>query len=132
VSTYLANQAKRAAWITGMRELIDFIEAHPAVPLPGGTTNIQVHPLGTDDEGIAVVAAAAAALGVEPGHEARGEHFLARRSFGPVTFTVVTVADAHMTEYRLRNQLGDEALAALKGNGAEYGECLDERMRSVA
>jgi len=45
---------------------------------------------------------------------------------------VVTVADAHMTEYRLRNQLGDEALAALKGNGAEYGECLDERMRSVA
>jgi hypothetical protein len=89
----LRAAADRAAWVTGLRDLADFLAGHPDVPVPPAyhTDVINVFPQGgTDDERRAEVDRAAGVLGVAAA-ESRGGHYRASRSFGPVAFALVVI-----------------------------------------
>ena len=100
----LRAAADRAAWVAGLRDLADFLAAHPDVPVPPAyhDQGITVFPEGgTDDERRAGVDRAAGVLGVRAA-ETRGGHYRASRSFGPVTFDVVVIPSADQAEGRGR------------------------------
>jgi hypothetical protein len=85
--------ASRAAWVAGLRDLADFLEGHPGVPVPPAyhTQDISEFPDGdTDDERRAGVDRAAEAMGV-PAAETRGGHYKAAAHFGPVTYQIVAI-----------------------------------------
>ena len=87
----LRAAADRAAWVAGLRELADFLAAHPDVPAPPAyhTQGIMEFPDGdTDTDRRAGVDRAAEAMGV-PAAETHGGHYKASVRFGPVAYEVV-------------------------------------------
>lgn len=108
----------RDQWIAGMRALCDFLEQNPDALVPS-SEYVQVHPKGeTNAELVAGVEAAAAVMGVKAYHGTSSKFANASLYFGPVTYCV----SAH-----LKDEPQPEPEPA-----PEYGECPDERMRSVA
>jgi hypothetical protein len=88
----------RERFIAGLRELADFLLAHPDVPLPSG--DLRGGPVGNDDgHCMADVATVAAALGVEVTYLADDPQYpQAIRKFGPVWYvwrTALSKAMAH-------------------------------------
>lgn len=101
-----AADDKRAALIAGLRELADFLEQHPDLPISGYPA-LSIHPTGTTDaEGIAVVEAYAAALDVEVD---RSYHVIAARQFGPLEFRAVKVLNQSTKEFNARQKIADAA-----------------------
>ncbi|MGK5553980.1 hypothetical protein ACSNOI_20405 [Actinomadura kijaniata] len=92
------DQTKRAAFIAGLRELADFLEATPAAPVPNYGADILVCTHGSDEENRAVVDQAAAVLAVAPYEEYEGRYGVTR-SFGPVSLTVSAIPNAAMAAY---------------------------------
>ena len=80
----------RAAYVAGLRELADFIEANPELPLPGITT-ASVHPDGDDAQARAEVDRIAEILSAAPEFRTGGEHYVASRRFGPVEYTAIAI-----------------------------------------
>jgi hypothetical protein len=83
----------RAAWVAGLRELADFLAAHPDVPAPPAYhgQGITEFPAGTSDaERRAGVDRAAGAMGVSAA-ETHGGHYKASLRFGPVAYEVVAI-----------------------------------------
>jgi hypothetical protein len=83
----------RAAWVAGLRDLADFLAAHPDLPVPRVycTDVINVFPEGgTDAERRAGVDQAAGVLGVRAA-ETPGGHYRASRSFGPLAYALVMI-----------------------------------------
>jgi hypothetical protein len=96
----LRAAAARAAWVTGLRELADFLEGHPDVPVPPAYHEGVIHefPDGeTDAERRAGVDRAAGAMGV-PAAETRGGHYKASVRFGPVAYEVVAIPSERRAE----------------------------------
>lgn len=88
---------RRAELVRGLRELAQFYEDHPEVPFPTrpGFTHCV---LGDDAEGVAVVEAVAATLGIEA--IPRGNRVEAERQFGSLNFRVYHVfAEAMRRHY---------------------------------
>jgi hypothetical protein len=89
---YTTLPATREQFITGLRELADYLEAHPAVPVPVYGTDITVGADPTEDGGRGQVAHIAAMLGATITDDTRqGGHFTATRMFGPIGYTVVSI-----------------------------------------
>lgn len=89
----LRAAADRAAWVAGLRELADFLEGHPDVPVPSAYFNqvIDEFPDGdTDAERRTGVDRAAEAMGVSAA-ETRGGHYKASVHFGPLGYQVVAI-----------------------------------------
>jgi hypothetical protein len=83
----------RAAWAAGLRELADFLEGRPDVPVPPGwhSQAIDEFPDGdTDVKRRAEVDRAAGAMGVSAA-ETSGGHYKASVRFGPVAYEVVAI-----------------------------------------
>ncbi len=83
----------RAAWVTGLRDLADFLAGHPDVPVPSAyhTQGLTVFPEGgSDDDRRAEVDRTAGVLKVTAA-ETHGGHYKASRSFGPVEFALVVI-----------------------------------------
>jgi hypothetical protein len=96
----LRAAANRAAWVAGLRDLADFLEGHPDVPVPPAYHSqvIDEFPDGdTDDERRAGVDRAAEAMGV-PAAETRGGHYKASVRFGPVGYEVVAIPSERRAE----------------------------------
>jgi hypothetical protein len=90
----------RWAFITGLRDLADYLAAHPAVPIPEHGADIIVHAPSTDDGGCAQVDRIARQLGVPVENElAYSGHYRAARSFGPVGYRIVAISDAAMARH---------------------------------
>lgn len=106
----------REEFITGLRQLADFLTVNPDVPVPSGRVDIQVSVIhGSDEEKRAFVDRAALAMGAETFHPyGSGSHWEAGLRFGPVHLFAVAVTEAHMADYREETRLGAEALAAKK------------------
>lgn len=88
----LRAAADRTAWVTGLRDLADFLAAHRDLPVPPAhhTEGILMFPDGgTDDERRAGVDQAAGVLGVRAAD--RGGHYRASRRFGPVEYVAVMI-----------------------------------------
>jgi hypothetical protein len=89
----LRAAAARAAWVAGLRDLADFLEGHPDVPVPPAWHSqvIDEFPDGdTDEQRRAGVDRAAEAMRV-PAAETRGGHYKASVHFGPVGYEVVAI-----------------------------------------
>jgi len=89
----LRAAADRAAWVAGLRDLADFLAAHPDLPVPPAhhTEGFVVFPDGgTDDECRAGVDQAAGILGVRAAERGSG-HYRATRAFGPVEYIAVMI-----------------------------------------
>ena len=89
----LRAAADRAAWVAGLRDLADFLAAHPDVPVPPACHSCTLHvfPEGdSDDYRRAEVDRAAGVLGTTAA-ETGGGHYKATRSFGPVEFALVVI-----------------------------------------
>jgi hypothetical protein len=92
--------------IAGLHALADFLQAHPDLPVncwaqisysvtAGGA-------LGEDDSDTAKraeVDRVAEILGVSPHTEADGEHYIAVKRFGPVTYQAAAITEAFMAAY---------------------------------
>ncbi|MFB9833812.1 hypothetical protein [Actinoallomurus acaciae] len=91
----------RTDLIGGLYALADFLDANPAVPVPRFSTEVLVHARGTDKEAFAEVDRVAALLGVAVRDQtARGGHYKAVRSFGPVDYRYVAIPTAVMAVHR--------------------------------
>jgi hypothetical protein len=112
--------SEREEFITGLRQLADFLTVNPDVPIPGYTTTIQISANGgSDDEQRARVDRAALAMGMEPFDPfGKGEHWEAALHFGPVKYYVLAIDAQHMADYTAVQQLGAEALERQKAEVA--------------
>ena len=91
----------RAAYISGLRQLADYLQANPVLPVPPYTASITVHADSTENGGRAQVKAVAAILGVPVEDEtAEVGHYRAERDFGPVTYCAISISDARMALYK--------------------------------
>ncbi|WP_329267322.1 hypothetical protein [Streptomyces pseudovenezuelae] len=90
MSDYVIRSGDRAAFLAGLRKLIDFLTANPAVVVPR-RASIAVLVDASDSaarrEGVASVAAP---LGVPTEDLGRG-YFDACREFGPIAYVVVAI-----------------------------------------
>lgn len=93
---------ERAAFVAGLRELADFIESHPELPVPPRYTKTPVSPHlnGTDDEDRAEVDRIAAILGAVPVTTRGGHYEVARKFGGGVTYQAVAIPEQDMAVYR--------------------------------
>ena len=90
----------RQAFITGLRDLADYLARHPAVAIPPYGTEILLSAASTDDGGCAQVDRFARQLGVPVDNElAYSGHYGAARSFGPVGYRMVAISDHAMARY---------------------------------
>lgn len=99
VDTSASHGEHRRAMIAGLRELADFLEANPLVPVPP-------HPHLTwstgdldDEAGVAYVRNLAATLDLKASHAITG-HAQVARQFGPVRYGASHAARASMDAYR--------------------------------
>lgn len=111
MSGYFADAAGRRAYIDALRELADFLDAHPDTPVPSGQEQIQVNTTGSDEEQEQTVREAAVAMGVSPERDYRD--FVAAKRFGPIKYFVIAIPQARMDEHNAIQKLGREALEAV-------------------
>lgn len=100
----LTKADQRAACIAGLRELADFLENNPDVPV-GGTFSFQYSASvkRTHAEAVAEVDRVAALLGVGAGHPCGSTYYQANKHFGPVTYHVVAM-DAEWHQQKAEDQ----------------------------
>lgn len=107
----------REEFITGLRQLADFLTVNPDLPVPLADWSLSV-PLvgGTDMERLNRVDRTALATGVEA--EWKYDRYGTELHFGPVEYTVFAHTDAHMRDWHEQQRLGAEAMARQKAEAA--------------
>jgi len=91
-----------AGFVAGLRQLADFLEAHPDLPAPYGGETVTAFPEAGEEEAVRVAAVdhAAAVLGVEARWRAGGGQYVAVRVFaGAVAYAVAVVTGRYMARY---------------------------------
>jgi hypothetical protein len=95
------DPAIRQAFITGLRNLADYLDQHPAVPVPKYGTEVYLHASSTDDGGCTQVRRFARQLGITPpGNVSYSGHYEAVRCFGPVGYRMIAISNQAMAIYR--------------------------------
>jgi hypothetical protein len=90
----------RSRFISGLRQLADYLDANPAVPAPAYGATVIVHAESTDQGGKDEVNAIAAQLGTPVCDDtAAGGHYVTERAFGPVTYRAVAIPEAVMRRH---------------------------------
>ncbi len=90
----------RQAFITGLRDLADYLDQHPAVAIPAHGADILLSAASADDGGCAEVDYFARQLGVPVENElACSGHYRACRSFGPVGYRMAAISDGAMARH---------------------------------
>jgi hypothetical protein len=90
VSAYVIRSGDRAAFLAGLRGLVDFLTANPAVVVPRHASVallVDASDSAGRREGVECVATP---LGVSTEDLGQG-YFDARREFGPITYVVVAI-----------------------------------------
>ncbi|MFF7554252.1 hypothetical protein ACFZA9_15360 [Streptomyces olivaceus] len=90
MSDYVIRSGDRAAFLAGLRELVDFLTAHPAVVVPRHMSVVVLVDAPDSAARQRGVQSVAAPLGVPTEDIGRG-CFDARRDFGPISYGVVGV-----------------------------------------
>jgi hypothetical protein len=98
---FSTDPGTRQAFITGLRQLADYLEANPVLPVPPFSTDINVQADSTETGGRTQVDVIAEQLGVPVQDEtAEVGHYSAERDFGPVTYCAISISDARMALHR--------------------------------
>ena len=93
----------RAKVITGLRQLADYLDTHPGVPVDtyGWDLNIYTDRDDSDTAAQAEVDQIAAVLGAQvTDNTGRGGHYIAARTFGLITYRAVHIPEARMASTR--------------------------------
>ncbi|MFF4792964.1 hypothetical protein ACFY2M_25045 [Streptomyces sp. NPDC001276] len=90
MSDYVIRSGDRAAFLAGLRELIDFLTVNPTVVVPRYASITVVVDASDSVARRNAVEFVAAPLGVPAEDIGRG-YFNARRDFGPVSYVVVAI-----------------------------------------
>ena len=87
----------RAKVIGGLRQLADYLDAHPGVPVCPFGWDLSIYPQSADDaDRAAEVDRIAAILGVDVADQtADGGHYTAARTFGLITYEAVHIPRRH-------------------------------------
>jgi hypothetical protein len=97
---FSTDPAVRTQFINGLRQLADFLDTHPDVPVPPYGTTIDVHVDSTDHGGKAQVDAVAEQLGASVDDDtAESGHYRTMRDFGYVGYCAVAISDASYRRY---------------------------------
>lgn len=119
---------RREQYITGLRQLADFLAVNPDVPVPVMDWELPVPIVdGSDGERVVRVQEVTAAMGVEPVWERA--RFGGELRFGPVVYAVFMHPAAHMQDWRDQQELGRVALAARKAAEAANEDDSAELLR---
>lgn len=99
MSGYFATPQERAAYLAGMRQLLDYLEAHPEVPTPR-SESLQLSTWGeTMADRMETVDEFAALVDAKPHwHTETRTHYQAVLKFGPVEYFCVAIKRAEDTE----------------------------------
>ena len=90
----------RQAFVTGLRDLADYLASHPAVAIPAHGTEILLSAASADDGGCAQVDYFARQLGVPVENDlAFDGHYRAARSFGPVGYRMTAITGHAMARH---------------------------------
>jgi|SRR5271166_1614806 len=101
--SYSTEPAVRQTFITGLRDLAAYLEAHSSIPVPTMGTDITLYAAATDDGGRGQVAHIAAQLGATVFDETRhGGHLTATRMFGPIAYGVISIPATVMAAHHAR------------------------------
>jgi hypothetical protein len=85
-----ADSTERTVFISGLRELADYLESNPEIPAPIYST-VYVFPSDESWPGMcADIEATAARMGV-PARRTIGGHYVVTRDFGPVEYRTVAI-----------------------------------------
>ena len=111
----------RAAFISGLRELADFLAANPDVPVPSYGTSIQLCPLkGDDDANLLAVREFSAAIGVPaPDGFTKDGRADAGRTFGPIRYHAYASTRAHTDLYNAAQRVAQEYEDSITAGSAE-------------
>ncbi|MGH3177767.1 MAG: hypothetical protein ACRDPF_28310 [Streptosporangiaceae bacterium] len=91
---YTTDPGAKGRFIRALRELADYLDRNPAIPVPktGETVTLHASPIGSG--GRAQVDHIAKLLGTGIRDEtARGGHYWAVRQFGPIGYEIVAISD---------------------------------------
>jgi hypothetical protein len=90
----------RHAFITGLRDLADYLDRHPVVPVPRYGTVIYLSASSTEDGGCVQVDQFAQHIGASIENRlAYSGHYEAARSFGPIGYRITAISDAAMARH---------------------------------
>ena len=90
---YTTDPGARARFSRALRDLADYLDRNPAIPVPTTGETITVHASSADDGGRAQVDHIAGLLHAGIRDEtARGGHYWAVRNFGPLGYEIAAIA----------------------------------------
>ncbi|MEV0926801.1 hypothetical protein AB0I99_17040 [Streptomyces spongiicola] len=90
MSDYVIRSGDRATFLAGLRELIDFLTANPAVAVPRRASIVVLVDASGSAARLEGVTSVAAPLGVPVEDNGRG-YFDAGRDFGPISYGVIGI-----------------------------------------
>jgi hypothetical protein len=89
---YYANEEQRTRLIAGLRELADFLDQNPEVPMPWRADVLVFPPEGSDAEMFAEIDLIAGQIGVAASDAGSpAGHYSASRDFGQVQYRAVAI-----------------------------------------
>jgi hypothetical protein len=111
-----ANDKERSNLITGLRDLVDFLEGRQEVPAPKWTDLMVFPPAGTDSEMRQEIDGIAALIGSGIDDQVSGyDHYTTSRSFGPVQYRAVAIPAQSLTDCGARMPDPEETLPLIDG-----------------
>ena len=98
--SFTTDPDTRQAFITGLRDLADYLASHPDIPVPTYGTEIYLTAASTDDGGCAQVSQFARQLGItSPQAISYSGHYEAARRFGTVSYRMTAISPAAMARH---------------------------------
>lgn len=95
----MQDPTRREQVIAGLRELAQFLEDHPDLPVPHGA-DASPYLNGTDEQDRAEVDRIAAILGKTPVQDTPAHYRVARDFGADVVYRATAITEAHMAEWR--------------------------------
>jgi hypothetical protein len=93
VKLYTTDPGAKARFTRALRDLADYLDRHPAIPVPKTGETITVHASSTGDGGRAQVDHIARLLHAGIRDEtAHGGHYWATRQFGPIGYEIAAIS----------------------------------------
>jgi len=95
---FSTDPERRSSFIAGLRQLADYLEANPVVPVPGTDTDIIMTARDAEDGGITDILGLS--IGLAASFAERSGFYRTARKFGPVTYLGVSQTRAELAHYR--------------------------------
>ena len=98
---FATDPEQRAAYIDGLRQLADYLDANPGLPVPAEGTEILIIASDAEEGGISQILDLS--LGLAASFAERDGFYRTARKFGPVTYKGVSQTRAQLAQFRAYN-----------------------------